>query len=184
MGVGRKPTGPTIPVGDSGQRPADPAVGSLRYNTDIDTLEFWNGLIFSPVGTQGEVDITVDTFTANGTQATWTMSRPVNFPTQVMVFIGGVYQAPDVDYTVSGNDIMFTNPVPVDNFINIIHKIGSTVVNDGVEQYVPPANPGISGGVYNPSIFDPTPDDPVDGGTYNPVDTSPAGDSFDGGTYA
>ena len=181
--VGRKPTGPAIPVGNTADRPANPAVGTFRYNTDIDTYEFWNGAIFSPIGVQGEVDITIDTFTANSIQSTFTMSVALTADTQAMVFVGGVYQIPGVDYTVLSNDLTFTTPPPVDNIINVIHRIGSTVVNNNIYQVNPGDLLDIDGGSY-PPVFDPTPDDPVNGGTYDPVDTSPPSTAYDGGIYA
>lgn len=181
--VGRRPTGPAIPVGDTLDRPANPAVGTLRYNTDIDTYEFWNGIIYSPLGVQGEVDLTVDTFAGNSVQASFTMSVEATSPAQVLVFVGGVYQIAGTDYNVSGFDLLFTTAPPVDNIVNVIHRLGSTVVNNGIYQIAPGDLFDIDGGDYPPS-FDPTPDDPADGGTYDPVDTSPAGTHYDGGTYS
>ena len=181
--VGRRPTGPAIPVGNTTDRPANPAVGTLRYNTDIDTYEFWNGIVYSPIGVQGDVNLKVDTFTANGIQASFTMTSFVSQSNQSLVFVGGVYQIPGTDYTTSGFDLQFTTPPPVDNIVNVVHNIGSTVVSDSIFQVDPGSLLDLNGGAY-PDTFDPTPDDPADGGTYDPVDTSPPGTHYDGGTYA
>lgn len=183
MGVGRKPTGPAIPVGDTADRPANPAIGTIRYNTDTDTFEFWNGVIYVTMAVRGEVDLVVDTFTADGMQATFTMTQEASSAKQVMVFIGGVYQIPETNYTVSGSDLQFITSPPVDNFINVIHRLGSTIVDNQIEIFDPASLLNISGGIYEPPELDLSPDPEVDGGTYDPIDTSPAGTHYEGGTY-
>lgn len=51
-------------------------------------------------------------------------------PTSIAVFIGGVYQQPTTNYTVSGTTISFTSAPPAPginpNRITIIHNLNST----------------------------------------------------------
>ncbi len=184
--LGSAPNGPHMPVGDTADRPSqEPAVGSMRYNTDVDTYEYWNGLVWVSVGIQGEVDVVVDSFTANGLQATFTMSTFVSAPERILVFIGGVYQVPVDNYTVAnGFDLQFGIAPPTDNIINIIHGLASTSITDTVVQYIPPVDPSLIGGTYAPPTPVLVPGDDADGGTYAPPDTSIPGEGYDGGIYA
>lgn len=184
IGVGRKPTGPAIPVGTTADRPSNPpATGTIRYNTDTDTFEYWNGVMYVSMAVRGEVDLVVDTFTADGIQATFTMSQEASAAKQIMVFVGGIYQIPETNYTVSNTDLQFVTTPPTDNLINVIHRLGSTVVADLIDVFDPATLLNISGGIYEPPVFDPTPDPDADGGTYDPIDTSPAGTHYEGGFY-
>jgi hypothetical protein len=60
------------------------------------------------------------------------MSQTETDPSAVAVFIGGVYQQPTINYTVSGYGISFTSPPPAPdispNTIIVIHNINSTNV--------------------------------------------------------
>jgi len=77
-----------VPAGDSADRPAAPVFGSFRYNTEIGTLEFFNGSVFKPVGIAGEVDIVVDSFVGDGSTLTFTMSVEATDAEQGIVFVG------------------------------------------------------------------------------------------------
>lgn len=48
--LGSAPTGATLPYGPEAQRPAAPAPGFFRFNTDRNFLEFYNGTSWLPVG--------------------------------------------------------------------------------------------------------------------------------------
>lgn len=183
MRVGRKPTGPAIPVGTTSDRPAQPAIGTIRYNTDTDSFEYWNGVIYVTMAVRGEVELIVDSFVADSINSTFTMTQEAVSAKQVMVFVGGVYQIPDTNYTVSGTDLQFITAPPVDNIINVIHRLGSTVVDNQIEIFDPATLLNITGGIYQPFELDLSPDPEVDGGTYDPIDTSPAGTHYEGGNY-
>lgn len=117
-----------VPSGDSSTRPDAPVFGSFRYNTEIGTLEFFNGTVFKPVGISGEVDIVVDSFVGDGSTLTFSLSTSAADAEQVIVFVGSVYQQPTTTYTITGggNDITFTGAPPSGAPINVIHNLGST----------------------------------------------------------
>lgn len=116
-----------VPTGDSSDRPTAPVFGSFRYNTEIGTLEFFNGTVFKPVGISGEVDIVVDSFTGDGSTLTYSLSVEATDAEQVIVFVGSIYQQPTTySITGGGNDITFTGAPPVGSPINVIHNLGST----------------------------------------------------------
>lgn len=109
-------------------RPVSPVFGSFRYNTDIGTLEFFNGTAFKAVGISGEVDIVVDSFTGDGSTVTFALSTAATDAEQVIVFVGSIYQQPTTTYSITGggNDITFTEAPPDNEPVNVIHNLAST----------------------------------------------------------
>ena len=114
-------SGVVLPSGPTSQRPDHPTFGLIRYNTDSGYVEYFNGTIFQSLSTGG-VTYTVDNFTGNGSQTVFTMSVQVSSATQIMVFVGSIYQQPTTTYTVNGGyDITFTSAPPNGVPINVIH---------------------------------------------------------------
>ena len=50
------------------------------------------------------------------------MSQQVADPTQIIVFVGSIYQIATTNYTVSGYNITFTSNPPGGMAINVIHS--------------------------------------------------------------
>jgi len=115
-------SGVVIPTGSTAQRPDNPAFGLIRYNTDSGHIEFFNGNIFQSLAAGGAVNYTVDNFTGTGVQTVFTMSQVVSDASQIIVFVGSIYQIPVTNYTVNGGyDITFTSAPPDTMPINVIH---------------------------------------------------------------
>lgn len=117
-----------VPSGSSAVRPAAPVTGSFRFNTDLGALEFFTGSTFKTIAAAGTGTITVDTFTGDGSTLTFSMSVSAGDPTEVLVFVGSVYQEPTTVYSITGggNDITFTEAVPDSMTINVIHGFAVT----------------------------------------------------------
>lgn len=115
-------SGVVLPSGDSTQRPQNPAFGLIRYNTDSSGfIEFFNGTQFVALSS-GDVEYTVDNFVGNGVQTDFTMSVAESIATQIMVFVGSIYQEPTTAYTVNGSvTLSFTSAPPNTVPINVIH---------------------------------------------------------------
>jgi hypothetical protein len=114
-------TGVVLPTGSSATRPDNPAFGMIRYNTE-GFVEFFNGTLWSQLGTGGAVTYTVDDFTGNGVQTEFTMSSAVSNAQQIITFVGSIYQDPATSYTVDGGyTITFTSAPPNTVPINVIH---------------------------------------------------------------
>lgn len=98
-------TSVVVPTGDSADRPTSPVFGSFRYNTDIGSLEFFNGTVFKPVGIGGELNIDVYTETGDGSTVTFTIGNTTEITAndQVIVFVGSIYQAPTTNYAITGS---------------------------------------------------------------------------------
>jgi hypothetical protein len=115
-------SGVVLPTGTSSQRPDNPAFGLIRYNTDSSGfIEFFNGTQYVALST-GDVEYTVDNFVGDGSTTIFTMSLTESTATQIMVFVGSIYQDPATSYTVNGGlDITFTSAPPNTVPINVIH---------------------------------------------------------------
>jgi hypothetical protein len=115
-------TGVVLPTGSAANRPDSPAFGMIRYNTDSGLVEFFNGSIWSSLSTGGSITYTVDDFTGDGSTTIFTMSVAESTATQLIVFVGSIYQDPASAYTVDGGyDIEFTSAPPNTVPINVIH---------------------------------------------------------------
>jgi hypothetical protein len=106
--------------------------GLIRFNQATSRIEFYYNDAWNQVAKIGSVQLVVDNTSGDGTTTTFSMSQSESDPTAVAVFIGGVYQQPTTNYSVSGYSITFTSPPPAPginpNQIVIIHNINSTNV--------------------------------------------------------
>ena len=146
--VGRDGLGVTIPNVTTAQRPSG-TNGQLIYNTTTSTYQVYNGSAWYNVSeASGEKTITIDKFQGDGTTVTFgagagssiddsssaTFSQTVNDATDILVFVGGVYQIPTTNYSVSGQQITFGS-APAGNdgatnghiitIVHGLHKLGA-----------------------------------------------------------
>lgn len=116
-------SGVVLPTGGSDLRPDNPAFGMIRYNTDLAAVEYFNGSLFIELGAAGAVSYTVDSFTGDGSTTVFTMSVAESVTTQIIVFVGSIYQDPLTAYTLDGGyDITFTSPPSSGIPISVIHS--------------------------------------------------------------
>jgi len=117
-----------IPTGDTASRSSSPAAGDLRFNTDANKLEVFDGSAFLTVAAEGTTSITQDSFTGDGTTTAFTMSTSVQSDQtqRILVAVGNVYQIPASAYTLSGTTITFTSPPGNAETITVIHGLDST----------------------------------------------------------
>ena len=115
-------SGVVLPAGGAAVRPLAPAFGLMRFNTDTAKIEFFNGSAYVTLGSAGPVDYTVDQFTGDGSTAVFTMTVQESDATQIIVFVGSIYQEAVTAYTVNGGfDITFTSAPPSGEPISVIH---------------------------------------------------------------
>ena len=117
-----------IPKGDTASRSSSPAAGDLRFNTDANKLEVFDGAAFLTVAAEGTTSITQDSFTGDGTTTAFTMSTSVQSDQtqRIIVAVGNVFQNPASAYTLSGTTITFTSPPANAETITVIHGLDST----------------------------------------------------------
>jgi hypothetical protein len=115
-------SGVVLPTGSSAQRPDNPAFGLIRYNTDSSGfVEFFNGTQYVALSS-GDIEYTVDNFVGNGVQTDFTMTVAESTATQIIVFVGSIYQEPTTAYTVNGSvTLTFTSAPPNTVPVNVIH---------------------------------------------------------------
>lgn len=112
-----------LPGGSAATRPANPVGGSIRFNTDSAAIEYFDGTSFVTIADAGSLNYTVDSFTGDGSTAVFTMSVAESDTTQIMVFVGSIYQDPTTAYTLTGGfDITFTSAPPSGEPISVIHS--------------------------------------------------------------
>ena len=120
---------PIVPSSAFGDAPAN---GLLRFNQASSRIEFYYNGAWSQVAKIGTVQLVTDSFTGDGTTTVFTMSQAETDPTAVAVFVGGVYQQPNINYTVAGTAITFASPPPAPgvnpNTVIVIHNLNSTDV--------------------------------------------------------
>jgi len=117
----------SLPKGSTADRPSDIQSGEFRYNTDNDALEYFDGSIFKQLPFQGNLTITQDSFTGDGSTTTFTMSKSVtsNQEQRVLVSVGNVFQNPASAFTVNGTTLTFTSAPPGAEPITVIHGLDS-----------------------------------------------------------
>lgn len=116
-------SGVRLPTGTSANRPLNPAFGLMRFNTETGFIEYFNGIEFISVSAGGNVNYTVDSFTGDGSTTVFTMSEQEATASQIIVFVGSIYQDSTSAYTVDGGfDITFTSAPPDGEPISVIHS--------------------------------------------------------------
>ena len=141
--IGDNAFGVTIPNVTTAQRPSG-TNGQLIYNTTTSTYQSYIGAAWYNMSTAaGEKTLTTDTFQGDGTTTVFgqgvgntldgstaaTFSVTVTDATDIVVFVGGVYQVPTTNYSISGNQITFGSAPPANDgstnghVISIIHNL-------------------------------------------------------------
>jgi len=103
-----------LPVGGNVARPSSPNAGQLRYNSDYASIEFYNGTGW--VSIINSID--GQNFFGDGSTTTFTLNHYAN-SNGIIVNINGTIQQPNFAYTVSGNQITFSQAPGVSDQIDI-----------------------------------------------------------------
>jgi hypothetical protein len=106
-----------IPSGPTSTQPSDATPGALRYNTTLNSFEFYNGTNFVQVtgAVGGKHTITRDSFTLDGSTLAYTpLSFEPSADQNVLVFIDGIFQN-DSQYNISGTTITLSSILEADN---------------------------------------------------------------------
>lgn len=126
-------TGLGIPVGNSSNRPAG-YTGQIRFNTDLVSLEFYDGTNWVPLTNS----ISDQQIVPDGVQQSFTMNKNAT-SAGVLVSINGTVQTPGVAYTCSGNTITFAEVPQVSDNIDIRFIATATTTSDSYETIDTPA---------------------------------------------
>ena len=117
-----------LPKGTDAQRPT-PVAGMLRFNTETDGFEGYDGTEWGAIGGTGST-LVQDEFTGDGTTVSFTLSVSVIAEIFTSVYISGVYQEKNA-YSISGTTLTFSVAPPSGASVEVI-----TIDNITVEAIV------------------------------------------------
>ena len=110
-----------IPSGSDAERPPNPDLGYIRFNSERGTLEWWSGTTWI----QGQSFIEDQTIIPDGTNVTFNLDSAPPSATSILVSINGTVQRANVAYTVLGSTITFSE-IPLDSDIIDIRYLAGT----------------------------------------------------------
>jgi len=131
-----------IPDITTDQRPSG-VDGDIIFNKTTQTFQGYIGSQWYNISSAaGEKTLTTDKFQGDGSTTVFgagsgntldgstaaTLSVIPGASTDILVFVGGVYQTPETNYTVSGGQITFGSPPPANDGVTNGHII--TVVHN------------------------------------------------------
>ena len=115
-----------LPHGGTSSRPGIADIGYARYNTDIESLEIWDGTDWIAPGLN---TVTSQTITPDGIHNAYYLSANTT-ASGVLVSINGTLQQPTTAYGVVGNVITFTE-TPLSSDIIEIRALSSKQIEVG-----------------------------------------------------
>jgi hypothetical protein len=104
-----------IPTGSTSQRPPSPERGYLRYNTTVDTIEWYNGNTWTPA----QNVISSEVITTDGVNSVFALTQNATTGGILVNINGTIQQALSGAYSVSGNQITFAETPLVTDVIEI-----------------------------------------------------------------
>ena len=113
----------TLPIGDTGLRPVIPDLGDIRYNTDINGIEFYNGDWTSTAPIIRKQIIYPD-----GVAQAYTLTYSAS-EDGILVNINGVISQAGAGYTVVGTTITFAESPLTTDIIEIRYLTGSLSIS-------------------------------------------------------
>ena len=113
----------TLPIGDTGLRPVIPDLGDIRYNTDINGIEFYNGDWTSTTPIIRKQIIYPD-----GVAQAYTLTYSAS-EDGILVNINGVISQAGAGYTVVGTTITFAEAPLTTDIIEIRYLTGSLTIS-------------------------------------------------------
>jgi hypothetical protein len=120
-----------IPQAATTSRPNPAVAGQTQWSTTNSRLEYYNGTSWQGIAHEGNVTITKNTFTTDGTNTNYgpmSYSYTAGQEAQVLVFLATVYQNPGVNYTFLGNTtIKFTSTPTTGQTVLVLHNYASTI---------------------------------------------------------
>ena len=141
--IGDNAFGVTIPNVTTAQRPSGTS-GQVVFNTTTSTFQAYISSAWYIISSAaGEKTLTVDKFQGDGTTTVFgsgkgntldgstaaTLSVTPTDASDMIIFVGGVYQVPTTNYTYSGGEITFGSAPPANDgatnghIISVIHNI-------------------------------------------------------------
>lgn len=135
-----------LPYGTELQQPTNVIPGAIRYNSDINSVEFYTGESWVPT----TPTITMQTISPDGVTNSWSLDKQAT-QESIIVNLNGVIQAPGTAYnvSVSGTTINFTETPLTTDLIEIRYITAGTAPQStgslALISNVPPAHSNSAG---------------------------------------
>jgi len=115
-------TGVVLPTGTTAQRPTAEE-GVIRFNTTTGKYEVsQDGSTYTNLRTDADAaNVTKDIFAGDGSTQQFTMSITPTDENTIVVYVDGVMQEPDQNYTISGTTIDFGEAAHAGARISVLH---------------------------------------------------------------
>jgi hypothetical protein len=107
-------TGLVLPTGNTAQRPSPATTGTVRFNTDSDRVEIYDGITWEDV----VANVTNQTITGDGANTNFVLDRD-STTAATLVSINGLVQLPTVAYTVTGNLLNLAQAPTITDVIDV-----------------------------------------------------------------
>lgn len=107
-------SGLLLPTGNTAQRPSPAQQGTLRYNTDLDRAEIYDGASWEDL----VANVTNQTLAGDSSTLVFTLDR-ASTTAATLIIINGTVQLPAVAYSISGNVLTFTQAPSTSDIIDI-----------------------------------------------------------------
>lgn len=124
-----------LPTGSNSLGPQFPESGQVRYNTGIHNVEVFYLGAWHAIGMAGRVDVVKDSFVGDGVTTVFVLSQKylAGRENDILVFVGNIFQDPQVTYTVGINVInegviTFASPPNFNIPVIVLHNLNSTIV--------------------------------------------------------
>jgi len=150
-----------IPAGNTAQRPTPPTTSTLRVNTQLTQLEYYDGSNW--VSSAGDTSaITNQTLNGDGSTVNFTLDYEATAES-ILVSINGVLQTPGIDYTTTSTTLTFTTAPAAGDVVQVRFIAAITVISalvNGTSNIGIPTSSGNvtigSGGTANVLLVTPT----------------------------
>ena len=129
-----------VPTGNTNQRPAIGTTGSIRFNTETNLPEYYNGVAW--VAMQGAV--TAQVITPDGTSNSYVLDRATTV-NGVLISINGTLQQPGLSYQINEQTITFAETPLVTDIIAVRFIAAQVVVDQKYDTPTEQKNFGITG---------------------------------------
>jgi hypothetical protein len=115
-------TGVVLPTGNTAARPS-PQEGVIRFNTETSEYEVSkDGSTWTNLRTDADAaDVSKDIFSGDGSTQSFTMSITPSDENTIVVYVDGVMQEPDQNYTITGTTIDFGEAAHAGARIVVMH---------------------------------------------------------------
>lgn len=107
-------SGLVLPVGNTAQRPSPVSTGTVRFNSDSDRVEVYDGTSWDDVG----ANVTNQTLNGDNSTTVFVLDRD-STTASTLVMLNGIVQLPSTAYSITGNSLTFTQAPAVSDTIDI-----------------------------------------------------------------